>query len=81
MLVTRDGRALEQCHMTKYAYNDKLDCFRVGVNVQAHPATDTWMRGDRFGRVETIGRKYVSVRMHRSKRLIKFSPDNLLLDI
>ena len=55
--------------------------YRVGDLVQAHPATDTWMRGDRYGRVERVGRKLIAVRMNTSKRLIKFSPDNLLLDV
>jgi hypothetical protein len=54
--------------------------YRVGQLVQAHPATDTWMRGDRYGRVEAVGRKLIAVRMNTSKRLIKFSPDNLLPD-
>ncbi|HLY56478.1 MAG TPA: hypothetical protein VKS60_13030 [Stellaceae bacterium] len=52
--------------------------FEVGQRVQAHPATDTWMRGDRFGRVEAIGRKHVTVRMDVSGGAIRFHPDNLL---
>lgn len=54
--------------------------YRVGDLVQAHPATDTWMRGDRYGRVERVGSKLIAVRMNTSKRLIKFTPDNLLPD-
>lgn len=62
--------------------------FQVGDRVQAHPATDTWMRGDRFGQIEKItkGRRRGSeprmpiayVRMDVSRRLIRFSLDNLL---
>jgi hypothetical protein len=55
--------------------------FAVGDLVQAHPATDTWMRGDRYGRVVIIGRKHVTVLMNTSKRRIKFAPDNLLHDV
>lgn len=50
----------------------------VKDRVQAHPATDTWMRGDRYGVVEKIGRKYVHVRMDRSGRTLRFLPVNLL---
>jgi hypothetical protein len=46
--------------------------------VQAHPGTDTWMRGDRFGRVDHVTRLNVYVRMFRSGRLIRFAPENLL---
>ena len=52
--------------------------FDIGDRVQAHPATDTWMRGDRFGTVVAIGRKYIRVRMDRSGRIVRFSADNLL---
>lgn len=50
---------------------------RGGSRVQAHPATDAWMRGDRFGEVVGIGRKYVHVLMDRSGRLRRFTPSNL----
>jgi hypothetical protein len=53
------------------------DC-RIGQRVQSHPATDTWMRGDRFGTIERIGRRFVWVRMDRSGRLLRFHPENLL---
>ena len=54
------------------------DDYRVGQRVQAHPATDTWMRGDRYGTVERVGRRYIRVRMDRSGHLKRFTPDNLL---
>lgn len=54
------------------------DDYRVGQRVQAHPATDTWMRGDRYGTVERVGRLYIRVRMDRSGHLKRFTPDNLL---
>lgn len=52
--------------------------FRIGERVQAHPATDTWMRGDRFGTVITVGRKWITVLMDRSGRKIRFATDLLL---
>lgn len=51
---------------------------KVGDRVQAHPATDTWMRGDRYGTVSKIGRKHIHVKMDRSERTIRFTPHNLL---
>ncbi len=55
-----------------------LKGFVKGDRVQAHPATDTWMRGDRYGTVEKIGRKFIGVRMDVSKRLVYFTARNLL---
>ena len=44
--------------------------FQVGQRVELHPALDRWMRGDRFGTVEKVGRKNVQVRMDRSGALV-----------
>ena len=56
------------------------DDYRIGQRVQAHPATDIWMCGARYGTVVKVGRKVVHVQMdHASlKRPLRFSPDNLL---
>jgi hypothetical protein len=54
--------------------------FILNQRVQAHPATDTWMRGDRYGTVKKIGRRYIHVLMDRSGRTIRFDIDNLLVD-
>jgi hypothetical protein len=35
--------------------------FSVGDRVELHPATDAWMRGDRYATVTKTGRKYVHV--------------------
>lgn len=52
--------------------------FRPGDRVMAHPATDAWMQGDRYGVVAKISpRATVLVRMDRSKRLRRFLPENL----
>ncbi len=47
----------------------------IGTRIELHPATDTWMRGDRYGTVIKVGRKWVHVKMDRSKRTLRFSPD------
>lgn len=52
--------------------------FAVGQRVQAHPATDTWMRGDRFGVVVAVGLKRLQVKMDRSGRRVNFRPANLV---
>lgn len=49
-----------------------------GDRVQAHPACDCWMMGDRYGTVESVGRTYIRVRMERSGKVRKFTPDLLL---
>lgn len=48
-----------------------------GDRVELHPATDRWMRGDRFGTVEKIGRKYIHVRMDRSGQLARVLPADI----
>jgi hypothetical protein len=51
--------------------------YAIGTRLELHPATDDWMRGDRFGTVERVGRKYLYVRMDRSGRLRKTAPRNV----
>jgi hypothetical protein len=55
-----------------------LDQFTKGERVEAHPATDAWMMGDRYGTVHKIGHKYVHVLMDRSGRVRFFTPKNLM---
>lgn len=46
--------------------------------VATHPATDAWMRGDRFGTVEKIGRRNLRIYVRLdSGRLQSFLPHNL----
>jgi hypothetical protein len=54
------------------------DDFKEGDRVEAHPATDSWMMGDRYGTVIIVGRKQIHVRMDLSRRTVRFAPDNLL---
>lgn len=49
----------------------------IPVRVQSHPATDAWMRGDRYGDVVKAGRKWVHVKMDHSGRTLRFSPDDI----
>ena len=56
----------------------KTQHFTIGQRVQAHPATDTWMRGDRYGTVTKAGKRYVHVAMDASGRTIRLLPENLL---
>lgn len=51
--------------------------FTVGQRVQAHPATDAWMMGDRYGEVTKIGRTKVHVKMDVSNKVRRFAPDNV----
>ena len=53
---------------------------RVGQVVEIHPGTDTWMRGDRFGEVVKLGRKWVHVRFYVSGRTLQVHPIRLRLD-
>jgi hypothetical protein len=57
---------------------ESLHFLAVGGRVEAHPATDAWMSGDRYGTITKIGRKYVHVQMDRSNRVRKFSFDNVM---
>lgn len=53
--------------------------FVAEQRVQAHPSTDTWMRGDRFGTVERVLRGgTILVKMDRSGRAIRFHHSRLL---
>lgn len=65
---------------------------RIGKHCQLHPATDAWMRGDRFGIIVGVGRRVRSfldpkdprngrtlrVRMDRSGRTLRVSEGNIM---
>lgn len=55
-----------------------LEQFTVGDRVELHPATDRWMRGDRFGTVAKLGRRYVHVTLDRSGDTRQFAPENVV---
>ena len=51
--------------------------YRIGDRVQIHPATDAWMRGDRYGEIVKVGRTLVHVKMDRSGRTLRLHPQNV----
>lgn len=51
----------------------------LGVRVQLHPGTDAWMRGDRYGDVVKVGRKFLHVRMDRSGLTRRVSPARVFI--
>lgn len=60
-----------------HSYGESVSDFRIGDRIELHPATDQWMRGERFGEVIRIGRKYVRVRMNATGRAYRALPMNL----
>jgi hypothetical protein len=66
----------------------EADRYGKGRRVQAHPATDAWMMGDRYGVIvgRTLGRmaheqsRGVRVRMDRSQQIRTFRPGDLLVE-
>ena len=56
----------------------ELKDLNVGDRVQMHPATDCWMRGDRFAEVMLLGRSKVRVRFDRSSQVVDVNPRNIL---
>ena len=53
--------------------------YHVGQRVQLHPATDSWMRGDRYGEVKRVTAKYYHVAMDRSGRMLRI-PECYILE-
>lgn len=54
-----------------------LKDFRVGDRVELHPATDLWMRGARFGTVDGVGRKFLTVRLDLRGHGVRVTPENI----
>ena len=50
----------------------------IGTRVQADPACDCWMMGDRFGTITKITSRSIHVKMDRSGKIRKF-PSGLLI--
>lgn len=51
---------------------------QTGERVQLHPATDAWMRGDRYGTIVRVTRTRIHVHMDRSGRTLRVVPANVL---
>lgn len=60
-----------------HVYGTEVSDFSAGQRVSLRPCSDDWMRGDRFGSVESVGRTRVYVRLDRSQRLRPIHPSNL----
>lgn len=50
---------------------------KLHVRVECAPHLDCWVRGDRYGRVVKIGKKWIHVRMFSTGRIRLFSEANL----
>jgi len=50
---------------------------KPGDRVQLHPATDAWMRGDRFGTVIKVSKSSVVVLMDKSGRKLVMAFKNV----
>jgi hypothetical protein len=58
-----------------------MPIYTTGARVQLHPATDAWMRGDRWGEIVAVacrrGRVVYRVLMDRSGRVLRVAQGNL----
>lgn len=55
----------------------ELKDFKAGDRIEMHPASDRWMRGDRFAEVQRVGRKLLLVKFDRSKDVVNVHPRNV----
>lgn len=60
--------------MSWYDAPQTLDEYRVNDRIEMHPATDRWMRGDRYGNIVKIGRRFLHIKMDRSGQTIRAEP-------
>lgn len=56
-----------------------MPIYTMGTRVELHPATDAWMRGDRYGEIVAVVEKHghvtsVRVRMDKSGRVLRLDP-------
>lgn len=73
---------------------DILDCgqdFRIGMRAELHPATDAWMRGDRYGEIVAVSKRVrtfldprdprnghtFTIKMDKSGRKLRVSEGNI----
>ena len=58
-----------------------MPTYTTGTRIELHPATDAWMRGDRYGEIVAVqcrrGRVVYRVRMDRSGRVLKVAQGNV----
>lgn|GEM_PF-2942630 len=53
--------------------NGSMFILGLGSRVQANPACDCWMMGDRYGTIVRITTRLIHVRMDRSGKIRKFT--------
>lgn len=51
--------------------------FNVGDRIELKPHLNSWMMGDRFGEIVSIGRRYLHVEMDVSGKTINVVPENI----
>jgi hypothetical protein len=52
--------------------------YGVGDRVQLHPATDAWLRGDRYGQIRKVTQKFYHIAMDTSGRVLRVRPSQIL---
>lgn len=55
----------------------EISDFRRGNRIELHPACDLWMRGARFGTVQKVSRKMLTVKLDMLARAIRVAPANV----
>lgn len=64
-----------------FTIDGKTKLFRLHERVELHPATDAWMRGDRYGTIKKVTKKYYHIAMDRSGRVLVVPERNVLSSI
>lgn len=54
-----------------------VESFKVGDRVELHPATDDWMRGDRYGEVVKLGVHTIKVTLDKSGKTRRIFPEDI----
>jgi hypothetical protein len=67
--------------MASTVMNSEIDTFKenykIGDRVELHPATDLWMRGERYGEITGIGTKYARIKLDKSEKTVSITPRNV----
>ena len=70
----RGFHAQEQ-RLNRNPEKEEVKPWMMGYRVQLHPGTDAWMRGDRYGEVVKLGKRYLHVKMDKSGRTLRVPPE------
>lgn len=59
-----------------------MQTYQKGQRVQLHPATDAWMRGDRYGQIVHVSQRGDICRYHvlmdKSNKTLRVAADDIL---